>query len=157
MHRFPLRLNLFYCGYLSLDRQHTTFLIFALRQILSKTFFVVFVKYPLLYKCTFFCRLAHIFKNFHHFFIKNRKENKKRRTPSNIKLFVVRHGIFFKPISKLYQTNQGSSPLRILHLRQTCLTYFYSIVNERQFLSVHLYIPFFNKSQTVVCIFFKFF
>ena len=53
-----------------------------------------------------------------------KKINKNGRTPSNIKLFVVRHGIFFKPISKLYQTNQGSSPLRILHLRQTCLTYF---------------------------------
>ena len=78
---------------------------------------LLFFHKPLLYKQAFFCRLAHIFKNFHHFFIKNGNENKKRRTPSNIKLFVVRHGIFFKPISKLYQSNQGSSPLRILHLR----------------------------------------
>ena len=44
---------------------------------------------------------------FHHFFIKSGKENKKRRTPSNIKLFVVRHGIFFKPISKLYFSQSG--------------------------------------------------
>lgn len=56
------------------------------------------------------------------------------RTPSNIKLFVVRHGIFLKPISKLYFSQSGivtaadtSSPPDLFNVL------FYSIVNAANF------------------------